>query len=353
MRFLHYHKIFRLFGQTESMKSHVVLVGLFFLASCGGEKAQKKDSEIPVRVVNVPAFNADSAYFFIQKQVDFGPRIPNSPSHRKAGDYFIEQFKKYGAIVTTQDFVATTFDNQRLNLRNVIASFNPDKQKRILLAAHWDTRPFADKDAHAPDKAFDGANDGGSGVGILLEIARVISTGGPPDVGIDMILFDGEDWGDDGGTWGRKFDAKQAKKIPEGFVEWWCLGSQYWSKNKHKGNYSAYFGILLDMTGGKNAQFAKEGYSKEYAPNVVDKIWKAASAQGFSHIFINQHIGGVTDDHVFVNEFAKIPMVNIISFDPSSGFGDFHHTQQDNMDIISKETLEAVGKTVLHVIYYE
>jgi len=331
------------------MRPYFLLGGLLFLASCGGEKEQKK-TETPAKVVNVPAFSADSAYQFVKKQVDFGPRIPNSPAHRKASDYFISQFKKYGAAVISQEFVATTFDNQRLNLRNIIASFHPEKQKRILLAAHWDTRPFADKDPVKPNAAFDGANDGGSGTGVLLEIARVIGSGSPPEVGVDIILFDGEDWGDDGGEWGRKYDAK---KLPDGYEEWWCLGSQYWAKHKHKPNYSAYFGILLDMVGGKNAQFSKEGYSLEYAPGVLDKVWKAGSQLGFSHVFINQKTGIITDDHLFVNEYARIPMIDIISFDPGSGFGDFHHTQKDNMEIISKETLEAVGKTLLRVIYYE
>jgi Zn-dependent M28 family amino/carboxypeptidase len=334
------------------MRPYFLLAGLLFLASCGGEKEQKK-IETSAKIVNVPAFNADSAYYFVKKQVDFGPRIPNSLAHTKTGDYLINQFKKYGATVITQEFVATTFDNQRLNLRNIIASFNPEKQKRILLASHWDTRPFSDKDPIKSNAPFDGANDGGSGVGVLLEIARVLGSNTSPDVGIDIILFDGEDWGDDGGQWGRKYDAKASQKLPAGYTEWWCLGSQYWSKNKHKSNYSAYYGVLLDMVGGKNTQFAKEGHSMNYAPSVLDKIWKTGSQLGFSHIFINQRTGSITDDHVFVNENAKIPMIDIISFDPSSGFGDFHHTQKDNMDIISKETLEAVGKTLLHVVYYE
>jgi len=327
------------------MKPYFFLAALILLVGCGGEKEQKKTTDVPAKVVNVPTFNADSAYAFVQQQVDFGPRVPNSAAHRKAGDYFIAQFKKYGATVIAQEFTTTTFDNQRVNLRNIIASFNPEKQKRILLAAHWDTRPYADKDAEKPNAKFDGANDGASGVGVLLEIARIVSQQAP-EVGIDIILFDGEDWGE-------KETGHSRTQMPAGFVEWWCLGSQYWAKNKHKANYSAYFGILLDMVGGKNAQFAREGYSLDYAPNVLDKVWKTAARLGFSHIFINQKTGGITDDHKFVNEVAKIPMIDIISFDPSTGFGDFHHTRKDNMEIISKETLGAVGTTLLHVVYYE
>lgn len=329
------------------------LVGLF---SCSSDKEKKaaQELETPVKVVSVPSFNPDSAYFFIQKQVDFGPRIPNSVAHKKAGDYFINQFKAYGATVTVQQFDATTYDNQKLYLRNIIAAFYPEKTKRILLAAHWDTRPFADKDPENPRANLDGANDGASGVGVLLEIARVLNLSTPPDVGIDMILFDGEDWGFDTLTAEKLYGTSSDFKLPKNLDSWWCLGSQYWSKNKHKPNYSAYYGILLDMVGARNALFTKEGTSMEYAPGIVDKVWKTASRLGYGHVFINKREGAITDDHVFVNAFAKIPMINIVHYDATDGFfGDFHHSRKDNMNVISKETLEAVGITLLNTIYYE
>lgn len=323
-----------------------ILSALVFLLliGCGKDKAAQNDAATPARVVNVPVFNADSAYAFVQKQVDFGPRIPNTAAHKNAGDYFIQKFTAYGAKVTVQSFTATTFDAKKLDLRNIIASFNPEKKKRVLLAAHWDTRPFADKDKENPNAKLDGANDGGSGVGVLLEVARTLSQQAT-DVGIDIILFDGEDWGE-------RHDMSPPT-LPSGLKSWWCLGSQHWSKNKHVAGYTAAFGILLDMVGGKNAKFGYEGYSLDYASGVIDKVWKMASKQGFSHVFISEKDGQITDDHVFVNINAKIPMIDIVSFDESGGFGDFHHTQQDNMDIISKETLHAVGQTLLHVIYYE
>lgn len=313
-------------------------VVLIILIGCGRDSQKTSQPEVPPKVVDVPAFNADSAYYFVKKQVDFGPRIPNSTAHKKAGDYFIAQFKTYGATVKIQEFTATTFDNTKVNLRNIIASFNPEKKKRILLAAHWDTRPFSDKDKEKPTAPFVGANDGGSGVGILLEIARTIKQQ-PTDVGIDIILFDGEDWGE-------LHNAPQPP-LRDGLIAWWCLGSQYWAKNKHVPNYSAYFGILLDMVGAKNARFGFEAYSLDYAPSVVDKVWKTAAKLGYTNTFVNEKDGQVMDDHVAVNLHAKIPMIDIISFDNS------HHTQKDNMDIISKETLNAVGQTLLHVIYYE
>jgi glutaminyl-peptide cyclotransferase len=316
------------------------------LLSCNTEKKDNSKGEKPARTLNVPAFNADSAFAFVKKQVDFGPRIPNSPAHKAAGDYLVQSLKQYGAQVQVQEFKQETFDAQSLNLRNIIGSFNPEKSRRILLAAHWDTRPYSDKDKEKPSAPFQGANDGASGVGVLLEIARLIKTSSAPDVGIDIIFFDGEDWG----------ERVNQEDVPlrDDLRDWWCLGSQYWAKNKHKPNYSAYFGILVDMVGAKNAQFHREGYSLEYAPGIVDKVWAAAGKLGYSHVFIKGNQAGITDDHVFVNELAKIPMIDIVQFEPGIGyFGEFHHTQKDNIELIGKETLKAVGQTVMQVVYSE
>ncbi len=200
--------------------------------------------------MQVQRFNADSAYFFVEQQVKFGPRVPGTKSHQQAADFFINRFKKYGATVTIQDFDATTWDNQKVQLKNIIASYNQQAQKRILLAAHWDTRPYADKDEEKKDAPFDGANDGASGAGVLVEVARVLSKSSLPTVGVDLILFDGEDWGE-------KINETSKLTLPEGYESWWCLGSQYWSKHKHQKNYTAYYGILLDMVGSKHARICK------------------------------------------------------------------------------------------------
>src|SRR6185436_18406431 len=165
--------------------------------------------------------------------------------------------------------------------------------------------------------------------------------------GIDIILFDGEDWGERDGTTDRV-------KPPEGLDEWWCLGSQYWAKHKHKPGYTAYYGILLDMVGAKNSHFFKEGHSVEYAPRIVEKVWATASRLGQSSLFVNQKEAKIIDDHVYVNEIGKIPMIDIVHFDPVKGyFGDYHHTQKDNMSLIAKEPLGATGTVLLNVIYYE
>ncbi|MEO1050216.1 MAG: M28 family peptidase [Bacteroidota bacterium] len=327
----------------------ILVIGLIITACDNGSKNKGETTEKPAleKTVDVPDFNSDSAYAFIETQIELGPRVPNTEAHTKAGDYFIAQLKSYGAEVVVQDFDAETFDGTQLYLRNIIGSFFPDKQKRILLAAHWDTRPFADKDTVGQDKPIDGANDGASGVGVLLEIARVIgSASNTPNVGVDIILFDGEDWGEKHG--------EIQKPTPDGLYSWWCLGSQYWSQNKHDKDYSAYYGILLDMVGASGSQFAMEGESMRYAPSVMRKVWDRGNKLGYSNYFVYDEQPGITDDHVFVNELGKIPMINIVHYDPAVGyFGDYHHSSKDNLDIIDKKTLEAVGETVLNVLYYE
>jgi hypothetical protein len=323
----------------------VSVVAILVVASaCSGNK--DKPVERPLAEVMVPMFSADSALAFAQQQVNAGPRIPNSAAHQHTGDYLISKLRKYGAAVTVQSFKAFSPDGQRLELRNIIGSINPKAPKRILLAAHWDTRPYADKDPQQPLSPFDGANDGASGVAILLEICRLMQKT-PPAVGIDIVLFDGEDWGEREGT-------SAQTSPPEGYRSWWCLGSQYWAKNKHKPNYTAYYGILLDMVGAPNAHFFQEGISMEYAPRIVDKVWSTAGRLGYSSIFVRQKEAAITDDHVFVNEWANIPMIDIVHFDPVKGyFGEFHHTRRDDMANIDRTTLRIVGSVVLEVIYRE
>ncbi|MDG5800498.1 M28 family peptidase [Marinilabiliaceae bacterium ANBcel2] len=291
-----------------------------------------------------PDFNADSAYYYIETQVKFGPRVPNSDEHLECAQYLAETLKRMGADVIVQKGEVRAFDNTRLNIRNIIGSFEPDKSDRILLFAHWDTRPFAD---HDPDPSkrnmpIDGANDGASGVGVLLEIARHLKDN-PTNPGIDIIFFDAEDYG-----------------IPDHIeTQWqpdtWALGSQYWGKNNHVEDYYARYGILLDMVGAKDAQFYQEQNSLQYAPDLVNHIWNRAHQLGYSHFFNFNRGGRITDDHVYVYQYTGIPSVNIIEYDPESptGFGSYWHTHDDNMSIIDKKTLKAVGQTVMEVIYSE
>lgn len=318
---------------------------LTILVACG---PSAKKEEIPVKVLlaEAPTANQDSAFYFVETQVKFGPRIPNSAAHKKTGDYISTTLKKYGAKVIEQNFEALSFDGKKLFLRNIIGTYFPEKQKRILLAAHWDTRPFADKDKENPNAQFDGANDGASGVGVLLEVARLLSKSPAPNVGVDIIFFDGEDYGERNGESGPT--------LPEGLVTWWLLGSQYWAAHKHLPNYSAYYGILLDMVGAKGSKFFMEGVSLEYAPSVVANVWNTAAQLGRSHIFVKQHADPITDDHVIVNKEAKIPMIDIVHYDPVHGyFGDYHHSHKDNLELIDKEILGTVAQVLVQVLYNE
>jgi len=315
---------------------------LLFIWSCGGDKTSDTVQE-PIVYKTVPEFSADSAYSFIQKQVDFGPRVPNTEGHRKTREWLIQKLEGYGLKVQLQEFQARTYDNLTWDLTNIIATYNPSAKKRVILAAHWDTRRIADKDTERIDEPFDGANDGGSGVGVLLEIARVLNSSElQPEIGIDFIFFDGEDDGEPEAT--RRHNTSQI---------WWCHGSQHWSKNPHESGYSAYYGILVDLVGAKGARFYREGYSMLYAKNIVNKVWNFAAELGYSDFFIMRDAPEIIDDHKFVNENAGIPMINIVEFSPDFGFGHYHHTHSDNMDIIDRRSLRAVGQTVLFTIYQE
>jgi len=300
-----------------------------------------KNPSPPKEVLKVPKFQRDSAYNYLDKQVAFGPRVPNSKAHTACKNWMVQKFRNFGADVIEQDFTAKAYTGEILNGTNIIAQYNPQQSKRVILAAHWDSRHIADRDADEArqKEPILGADDGGSGVAVLMEIARLLN-GQKLDLGIDIILFDLEDYGDD---------------ADDGKRESWCLGSQYWSNHFHKQNYRAKYGILLDMVGSKNARFAKEGTSMQYAPEIMNKVWKEAARLGFSSYFHDQQVSGTTDDHLFVNMIAKIPMIDIINkpIDSQYGFGHYWHTHKDNMDVIDKRTLRAVGQTVLSVLYKE
>lgn len=340
-----------MFRKLKSFKSIllILLVMVSLLASCDSGKKEKESEKVASeKAIVVPAFNAGNAYQFIEEQVAFGPRIPNTEPHQLTKAYLISQLEKVGAKVVTQEFTADTYDKEKWQLTNIIGSILPEKKKRILLAAHWDSRKIADKDTERTEEPIDGANDGASGVGVILEILGAINASTvKPEVGVDIIFFDGEDNGEPDGQASVPTVSKDGS--------WWCLGSQYWSKNKHEANYSAYYGILFDMVGAANATFHIEGYSNKYAPTIVRKVWATSEEIGYGNYFISNEVSPITDDHYFVNEYAKIPMIDIIAYDPLSGqfFPDYHHTHRDNMDIISQETLKAVGQTVLRVIYKE
>lgn len=291
-----------------------------------------------------PVFDADSAYSFVAKQVAFGPRVPGTKAHMSCGDWLVARLKASGAEVVEQTGTVISFNKERLPLRNIIARFHPERTERVLLFAHWDTRPFADKDDERMNEPIDGANDGGSGVGVLLEIARHLSAKehGP---GVDILLTDVEDHGQPSG----------AMAFDENSIDTWCLGSQYFAKNPHVPGYTARFGVLLDMVGAKDALFYQEALSMQFAPAIVRKVWKTAAAIGYGDRFIQEtkYFVGI-DDHIPVNEKLRIPSIDIIQYDPATqAFGPYWHTHDDSMEVIDPATLKAVGQTVLEVVWKE
>ena len=313
------------------------------LVACGG-KQNKPIEQSQAPLVVAPSFNADSAYHYTAEQVAFGPRVPNSEAHRACGDWLESELERFGAQVKAQHVTLRAYDGTILAARNIIGSFKPESNKRVLLCAHWDSRPWADAD---PDKKNHrtpilGANDGASGVGVLLEIARQLQIQ-PAEIGIDIIFFDAEDYGT---------HAADDDESTEGSITW-CLGSQYWARVPHTTNYMARFGILLDMVGGKDARFHREGVSDDFAKHIVDKVWAAAHASGNGQWFPYADGGQITDDHLPINLIARIPCIDIIGFYPETGFAPTWHTMDDTMDNIDPAVLRAVGQTVLQVIYNE
>lgn len=321
---------------------------LAVFTACGGNKKAASDggSDVVMQPVG-PSFDADSAYAFCEKQCSFGPRTMNSEAHERCGEWIMDMFRRYGCTVIPQRTTLNGYDGTPLKSTNIIASYRPELTERILLCAHWDSRPWADNDPDSANwrKPVMAANDGASGVAVMLEIARLLANDTVKlGLGVDFVCFDAEDWGvprwsdapDDGNSW--------------------ALGAQYWAANPHKQGYEARFGILLDMVGGQGAQFWQESFSKQYAQDIVDKVWAAAKTVGYGSYFTDREGGMINDDHLPVNRTAKIPTIDIIPFYPDcvqSNFGPTWHTVSDDMEHIDRNTLKAVGQTVVQVLYGE
>ena len=320
-------------------QAYILLIASALFAACGNSNKNMTTEEVAVG----PVFSADSAFMFCQKQCDFGPRTMNSEAHELCGQWIVEKFQSYGMKVTEQRATLKGFDGTPLLSNNIIAQYQPEAEQRIMICAHWDSRPWADND---PDEANHtkpvmAANDGASGVGVMLEIARLLQADTCKlPVGVDFVCFDAEDWGSHNDN------------------DSWALGAQYWSKQFRNQNsdFRIIYGILLDMVGGQGARFYQEGYSKYYANHVVKRVWKAAAIAGFSSYFPQEDGGGITDDHVPVNETAKIPCIDIINYYPEceeSSFGPTWHTIHDDMEHLDRGTLKAVGQTLIQVLYTE
>lgn len=335
------------------MKKSKIMIALLIVALIAGaafnflpsNKAEVSETEEIEKVQPVgPDFNADSAYIYLQEQCNFGPRTMNSVAHDKCEKWIIQKFEQYGCKVTTQKATLNGYDGTPLRSTNIIASYNPEATTRIMFCAHWDCRPWADNDPDSTNwhKPIVAANDAASGVGVMIELARILKGSGL-ELGVDFICFDAEDYGTP--QWFEGEDPGDT----------WALGAQYFANNLPEG-YAPRYGILLDMVGGVGAKFYREGMSMQYAPAIVKKVWNAARQVGYGSYFPKDDGGMITDDHIPVNQTANIPCIDVIPYYPDcaqSSFGPTWHTIADNMDNIDKNTLKAVGQTMVQVLFTE
>lgn len=335
------------------MKKSKIMIALLIVALIAGaafnflpsNKAEVSETEEIEKVQPVgPDFNADSAYIYLQEQCDFGPRTMNSTAHDKCEKWIIQKFEQYGCKVTTQKATLKGYDGTPLRSTNIMASYNPKATTRIMFCAHWDCRPWADNDPDSTNwhKPIVAANDAASGVGVMIELARILKGSGL-ELGVDFICFDAEDYGTP--QWFEGEDPGDT----------WALGAQYFANNLPEG-YAPRYGILLDMVGGVGAKFYREGMSMQYAPAIVKKVWNAARQVGYGSYFPKDDGGMITDDHIPVNQTANIPCIDVIPYYPDcaqSSFGPTWHTIADNMDNIDKNTLKAVGQTMVQVLFTE
>ncbi|HET6274180.1 MAG TPA: M28 family peptidase [Bacteroidota bacterium] len=307
------------------------------LVGCGDTKEKTPVPEYPAELrtkvppVTIPAFDGGQAFAYLTRQTSFGPRNPNSAGHSACLDFLSAELRKHADNVRLQQFNESGYDGEKLVLTNVIASFKPDVKDRVLLCAHWDTRPRAEHDENKGrrNEPILGANDGASGVAVLLQIASMLKNQ-PPSIGVDIVLFDGEDYGLEGD------DAK------------YLLGSRHFARNKIL-DYVPRFGILLDMIGDRFLEIPKEQHSLRYAPDVLELVWGKARELGYLQ-FVDEVGELVTDDHLPLNEVG-IKTIDLIDFNYPDPTNRFWHSHQDIPENCSTESLEAVGTVLTHVIY--
>ena len=318
------------------------LIALLLISGTGCKSDDSNGIKHTDPLVDVPAFNRDSAYSYVQKQVDFGPRVPETKEHDACANWLKGKFDSFGWETQFQEADVTGFDDQPMHIKNIIATLNPELKARVLICAHWDTRRVADQDTENKDKPILGADDGGSGVAVLIELARALSAK-EIKLGVDIVLFDAEDQGESS-TATQEYRRKT-----------WCIGSQYWSKTMHVMAKKPFMGILLDMVGSKGARFPREGLSVKHAAGIVNQVWGEALELGYSDLFVNDKFQELVDDHLFINDIAKIPTIDIINLptNPANNgtFGHYWHTHKDNMSIIDKHSLGAVGNVLIQVLY--
>ncbi len=315
----------------------LILPIVFIITSCSEKKVEVSKPLYELTAKNIiPKFEAKNAYQYIKEQIKFGPRSPNSTAHANTLNYLTNTLGKFTQSVTKQSFTYVGYNGEVLELTNIIAKFNPENKNRIMISAHWDSRPRSEN-AEDPAKRklpVLGANDGASGVAVILELARILSEN-KIDFGVDLVLFDGEDYG-------LESDLKN-----------YSLGAKYFSSKLFLNNYPA-FAVLLDMVGDKDAQFPIERNSKNYAPDIVKMFWEKAAQIGADKFTFNIS-PPIYDDHIPLNQ-AGLRTIDIIDSDLIGADTpverrNYWHSDKDTIDNIGIETLQQVGDVVTNIIY--
>lgn len=318
------------------------------LASCSGKAAsaaashQEEDGAATAAAATaaVPRFDADSAYAAVGAQVALGPRTPGSESAARCAAWIMERLRHYGAdtVIVQRAMMTDPMDPSRtIPMTNILGRFNPRARSKVMLAAHYDTRPVADEesDPALASRPIPGANDGGSGVGVMLEIARMVGSN-PPATGVDLLFVDLEDSGTSGDD------------------DSWCLGSQYFAAHMPYADAAdrPRAAIVLDMVGAPGARFHREAFSDHFNRQLVDRVWSAARAAGYAPRFPDSPGLPILDDHLPLLR-AGIPAIDIIEnrSETTGGFPPAWHTHADDMTNIDRATLGAVGQTVAQFIY--
>lgn len=271
-------------------------------------------------------FSGPTAFKYVEQQMAFGPRVPNTAGHQKMGDWLLSELRSRADTVIVQEFRHRTSKGHNLQLRNFFARFRPEATDRILFLAHWDTRPFADKSANLGQQRLPvpGANDGASGVAVLLGVADALKAK-PATVGVDLLFVDGEDYGD---------FADSTETL---------IGSRYFARHLPPG-YTTLFAVVFDMVGDRDLELPQEGYSAQNAPEVVQRVWQTAERLGYGRIFVKRVSTALTDDHVPLQQVG-IRAIDVIDYDFP-----YHHTTEDTIDKVSAESLQIVGNVAVALI---
>jgi hypothetical protein len=328
------------------MKYILFAVMASMLVACGGRSGRNIGGPDTITLAPCPTFNADTCMKYIQEQCNFGPRVTGSKEADLCRQYIAEQFRRFGAVVEEQQADVTLWDGKVLPACNIIAKLNPDNTDRVIVCAHWDSRPWADNDEDEKNHRTPvlAANDGASGVAMMMEICRLLQQT-PIKVGIDFICFDAEDMG-----------TPQWAETEESTSETWCLGSKFWAERAREEGYRARYGVLLDMVGGRGSVFPPEKVSQDYAQPIASLFVRLGNQLGYGHYFpLNREGGFLMDDHVNINRIARVPCIDVVPnfTDGPSSFGPTWHTVNDTPENIDTNVLEAVGQTLTQLIYNE